>query len=169
MYRPGHYGVALLAYAPIAFILLVLGFRELAIAGGVGAVVLAMVPDYDQRVPGITHRGPTHTVWFAALVGSVLGVGGGLVGSSQGVLAAAGLAVFAFLVGTVVILSHIAADALTPAGVRPFTPIRTRRYTYDLTKAKNPIANYGLLGLGVLVSALVLVAGSGLGEYLSHL
>lgn len=168
MYRPGHYGVALVAYAPIAFILLMLGFRELAVAGGVGAVVLAMVPDYDQRVPGITHRGPTHTVWFAVLVGSVLGIGGGLVGSSQGVLAAAGLAIVAFLVGTVVILSHIAADALTPAGVRPFTPIRNQRYTYNLTKAKNPLANYGLLGFGVLVSVLVLIVSSALSQYLSQ-
>lgn len=169
MYRLGHFGVALIAYAPLAFVLLVSGFGDLAIVGGVGAVGLAMVPDYDQRIPGISHRGPTHTVWFAVLVGSFLGTCAGFLGSTQGAVVAAGLTVFGFLVGTITVLSHIAADALTPAGVRPFSPVSNQRYTYDLTAAKNPLANYGLLGLGALVSLVVFVVGSAIGRYVSQL
>jgi inner membrane protein len=169
MYRTGHYGAALLGYAPVGFILLLLGFRELAILGGAGTIVLAMVPDLDQRVPGVTHRGPTHTVWFALIVGGVLGVGAGFAGSSQGVLPAIGLAVLGFLIGTVCVLSHIAADALTHAGVRPFAPVRERRYSYNVVTAKNPIANYARLGTGALVSGAALVVGSTLCEYLGQL
>ncbi|QZP39341.1 metal-dependent hydrolase [Halobaculum magnesiiphilum] len=169
MYRTGHYGAALLGYAPIGFLLLLFGLRELALLGGAGAVVLAMVPDLDQRVPGVTHRGPTHTVWFGLFIGGVLGIGAGLMGSSRGVIAATSLAVLGFLVGAVSVLSHIAADALTPAGVRPFTPVRNRRYSYNVATAKNPIANYALLGAGVLVSGAALVVGSTLRDYLGRL
>ena len=62
MYRNGHYGAALLAVAPIGAVLTAAGLFELAVAAGVTAVALAVVPDLDQRVPGIAHRGPTHTV-----------------------------------------------------------------------------------------------------------
>ena len=99
MYREGHVGAALLAYAPVGFVVAAAGFRFLSLIGGIGVAALAMLPDYDQKVPGVDHRGPTHTVWFAVVV------------------------------GVVTIGSHIAADALTPAGVRPFAPVRTRRYT----------------------------------------
>lgn len=33
-----------------------------------------LLPDVDLRVPGIPHRGPTHTVWFALAVAVVCGV-----------------------------------------------------------------------------------------------
>ncbi|CCQ33866.1 membrane-bound metal-dependent hydrolase (DUF457) [Halorhabdus tiamatea SARL4B] len=131
-------------------------------AGAVGAGLLAMVPDYDQRVPGITHRGITHTVWFAALVGIALGLIGLAIGSSDGILAAIGLGVFGLLVGTVTILSHIAADALTPMGVEPFAPVRDDHYSYDVARAANPIANYGLLALGIAASGVALVVGNAL-------
>lgn len=159
MYREGHVGAALLAYAPVGFVVAAAGFRFLSLIGGVGVAGLAMLPDYDQKVPGVDHRGPTHTVWFAVAVGVVGAIGGGAVGASAGPVAAVGLAAFGFVVGVVTIGSHIAADALTPAGVRPFAPVRTRRYTYDVTKAANPIANYALLGIGVVVAMVGVGAG----------
>jgi inner membrane protein len=45
-----------------------------------------MVPDYDQRVPGIAHRGPTHTVWFAALVGLGVALAGGAYALGTGIV-----------------------------------------------------------------------------------
>ena len=154
MHRKGHVGAALLAYAPVGFVVAAAGFRFLSLIGGVGVVGLAMLPDYDQKVPGVDHRGATHTVWFAVVVGVVGSIGGGAVGASTGPVAAVGLAAFGFVVGVVTIGSHIAADALTPMGVTPFAPVRTRHYTYDVTKAANPIANYALLAIGA-VAALV--------------
>jgi inner membrane protein len=157
MHREGHIGAALVAYAPVGAVALALGFETLALVGAAAAGGLSMLPDYDQRVPGLNHRGPTHTVWFALLVALVLGILGGLAGRSTGPLAVVGLAVFGVALGFLTIGSHVLADALTPAGVRPFAPYRDRHYTYDLARASNPIANYALLAVGVIA---VLVAFS---------
>ena len=69
-------------------------------------------------------------------------------------------AVAGFVVGAGTIMSHIAADALTPAGVRPLTPVDDTHYSLDLVKAKNPLANYALLGLGIAGAALGAWVGS---------
>lgn len=156
VYRTGHYGVALLVYAPVGFALLAAGRPGPAVAGGVLAVVVTPVPDYDQRIPLVTHRGSTHTVAFALLVGSALG-GGALV-AGFGREAAA----FAAAVGVLGIGAHLLADWLTPAGVRPFWPLSGREYSLSLTRAANPLANYALLALGVLVTATGLLVWGGL-------
>ena len=153
MHREGHHGAALVAYAPLGVASVSLGAETVALGGAVAAAGLAMVPDYDQRVPGLAHRGPTHTVWFALAVGLVTGTVGGWIGSSYDPAATVGLGVFGFLVGTGTVLSHIAADALTPMGVRPFAPVDSRHVSLDLVRAANPVANYALLGLGVAVAA----------------
>lgn len=45
MHRNGHYGASLLAYSPLGFVVIALGFPTAAVGGGALAVVLAMVPD----------------------------------------------------------------------------------------------------------------------------
>lgn len=159
MHRPGHYGAALLAYAPVGFLTLALGFGTVAVAGGVIVVGGAMLPDLDMRVPFITHRGPTHTVWFALGVGAVLGLSGALIGSDAGVAAALGLGAFGALVGVLTVGAHLLADALTPMGVRPLAPVRDVEYTLGVATASNPIANYALLALGILAAGLAFVLG----------
>ena len=72
---------------PWGAVTLALGFGTLAPLRTAGAVGLAMLPDYDQRVPGVSHRGPTHTVWFALVVAVVLEALGGLAGRSTEPLA----------------------------------------------------------------------------------
>jgi len=164
MYRYGHYGAGFLVYTPLAFVVTGLGFRQLALGGALVVVALAMLPDQDQRIPLVPHRGPTHTVWFALLVGGACGYLGLLAGQRTGIDLGVGqsfgagvdLAIFGFLLGTLTICSHIAADALTPMGVRPFSPLSSRRYTYNLTRASNPISNYLLLLLGGLSLGLAL-------------
>lgn len=162
MHREGHYGMALLVYAPVAFLMLALDFSTLALAGGVVVVGGAMIPDLDLRVPGVTHRGPTHTIWFALGFGGIVATAGVMVGWSRGPLAALGTGVFGALVGTLTVVAHILADVLTPTGVRPFAPVRDETYTLDAVKAANPIANYALLGVGVLAGVLAFVAGASL-------
>lgn len=153
MHREGHIGAALVAYAPVGAITLGSGFNKLAIFGAFGAVGLAMAPDVDLRIPGIQHRGITHTVWFALVVGGLCGIAGAYVGASEGIIAALGLAVWGFLVGALTIAAHVLADALTPAGVRPFAPYRAEEYSLAMARASNPIANYLLLGIGVAAVA----------------
>ncbi|MFB6188125.1 MAG: metal-dependent hydrolase, partial [Halobacteriaceae archaeon] len=111
-------------------------------------VGLAMVPDYDQRIPGLSHRGITHTVYFAGIVGTILGLLGLGLGASVSVPAALGGSVFGFLVGMATIGSHILADMLTPAGVDPLH--HGNRRSYELVRSDSTLANYGLFALGVL-------------------
>jgi inner membrane protein len=168
MHQHGHYGAALLAYAPLGCVVLGLGFDTLALLGAVAAAALSMLPDVDQRVPGLTHRGPTHTVWFALGGAALLGVVGGLAGAQRGALAAVGLAAFGFGVGGASLGSHLLADALTPAGVEPFAPRHSRHYSYDLTTSANPVANYVLLALGVGASVAALALGQALAGLPAH-
>lgn len=157
MKQTGHYGAALLVYAPVGFVLLAVD-PLLAFGGGAGVLVLATLPDTDLRLPLVPHRGPTHTVLFVAVVAGLLGAVGwhaaGAFGFDPAVLAS-----FCFGVGVLGIGSHLLADALTPMGVTPFWPLSDRNYTLNLTRADNPVANLLLLALGVLATAVALVAG----------
>jgi len=168
MYRTGHYGAALLTYTPVGVGLLLVGFEAAAVVGGMGVLALARLPDYDLRVPFVSHRGPTHTLGFALLVGLVVGGAlGGVAGSGAvdgtGLLPSVqvvAVGAFGFLVGFLAILSHLLADALTPAGIEPWWPASSKNYSLQLVGADSTVGNYGLLALGVFVSAVsLLVAG----------
>ena len=152
MHRTGHYGAALICYAPLAAVLIAVGTVEMAFAGGGVVVGGAMLPDLDQRVPGISHRGPTHTVWFALAVGAVLGAVGALIGGSW--LGAVGA-----VAGALLVVAHLLADALTPMGIRPFAPVRDTKYTLDVVRASSTLGNYLLLAAGVGAAAGALYTG----------
>jgi inner membrane protein len=165
MHRNGHYGASLLAYAPIGFVVIALGFPTAAVGGGVLALGLAMVPDWDQRIPNVPHRGPTHTVHFAAAVGAVTGLLGAAMGASVSspdvdALAVFGGAVLGATTGTVSILAHIGADALTPMGVEPLGDDGPY-ITYDLWRADSTLGNYALLVLGGAAALLAFYLGRG--------
>lgn len=155
MYRPGHWGAALLAYAPVGYLLL----RSEPILAFVGAGVvlwLSTLPDVDLRLP-IRHRGPTHSLAFLALVAGALGaVGGALgVGAFRPVAALPGVGLGVVL-GVVGVGSHLLADVLTPAGVNVLWPVPAEPVSLHVARADSTVANYGLLGLGVTASAGVL-------------
>jgi len=116
-----------------------------------------MLPDQDQRVPFLKHRGLTHTVHFAALTAVGAGVAGGAVGASTGTGSMILYGLLGVVLGGVAIGSHIAADALTPAGVDPFRSGET--ITYDVVTAANPIGNAVLLLFGAVATALAVGAG----------
>ena len=156
MYRLGHQGASLVAYAPLGLALLLLGQPALAAVGGAVSLGLASLPDIDQRLPGVQHRGVTHTLAFALAVGTALGAVGWLLGRDAGARTAAEFATVGFAVGTVAIVSHLLADVITPMGITPFWPLSKRRYTLDVCRAENRLANYALLGTGLAVTVAVL-------------
>lgn len=161
MYREGHYGGALLAYAPLGILVSLGGYTAVAIVGGLVCVGLSTLPDWDRRLPLLEHRGPTHTIPFALLVGVGVATVAAVLVDASSAFADAGFVAFAFLVGFLSIGSHLVVDALTPMGVRPFWPFSRSRYSLHLTTAANPIANYGLFGLGlgtVLAGTAIVVA-----------
>jgi inner membrane protein len=163
MFRLGHYGVSLLVFAPIGFLLVTTGAVELAFVTGATMLWLSMLPDVDHKVPGISHRGPTHSLLFAALVGGVFAAVGAFLGQSLGLTAtlggfgSVGLGVFGFFVGSVTVVAHLLGDAITPMGVNFLWPLSGRRYSLSLTPAKSTLWNYGLFVLGVFAVAAAAV------------
>ncbi|GAB7091877.1 metal-dependent hydrolase [Halorubrum luteum] len=149
MYWRGHVGLGLLAYAPVAGVVLGSGEFGLAVVGGLIAITVAPLPDVDQSLP-IPHRGPTHTLAFAVAAGVVAALAATVVLAAG---AGAGVPPWtpAFVGGvvTLTLCSHIAGDALTPMGIQPFRPLSGFHLTLDLTPAKNPRANYLFLAVGV--------------------
>ncbi len=158
MYKTGHIGAALLVYSPIGFLLLAAGIDELAVLGGVGMVALASLPDCDHRLPLIAHRGPTHSVVFALATGGLLGAAGFAFGGLFTGVSAATMGLFSFGIGTLAVLSHLAADCITPMGIRPLWPLSRWHYSANLVPARSPIANYLLLAVGIAAATAVLAA-----------
>ncbi|WP_255149615.1 metal-dependent hydrolase [Halorarius halobius] len=158
MYATGHYGAALLAYAPVGYLLLA-SDPTLAFVGGAGVLLLATLPDYDLRVPFVSHRGITHTLLFLLGVAALLGAVGWQLG--QGSYRPLGgptrAAAFGAGVGVIGVGSHLLADALTPAGVPFLWPLSGESYTLGVARASNTLANWGLLALGVFATAAALL------------
>jgi len=159
MYRKGHLGVSLLVFAPIGYTLVGLGAPELAALTGGVMLWFVMLPDVDHRLPMVEHRGPTHSLAFAGLVGAVgaaLGVGAeAVLGGAVESIVDVGLALPAvgFAIGAVTVIAHLIGDTLTPAGVNYLWPLSSRTFSVSLARASNPWANSGLFGLGLLVTA----------------
>jgi len=161
MYRDGHIGAALLGYSPLGFIVIAAGFPPAAVGGGLLAAALAMLPDWDMKIPGVKHRGATHTVHFAAVVAVATGLLGAGMGSTTApgdpvAIVAAGA--FGAATGAITILSHIGADALTPMGVKPLGDDGPH-VSYDLCRADSTVGNTLLLGAGATAAIVAFYAG----------
>jgi inner membrane protein len=157
MLKEGHWGAALCCYAPVGWAL-VDARPAVALAGGVGVLALARLPDVDLRLPLVAHRGPTHTLAFALVVGAALaGVASVLVGHAPPSLAVPWLVPFAAFVGVFGVCTHLLADAVTPMGVPLFWPLSGRRLSAGLVRADSTLANWGLLGLGAFATALAVL------------
>lgn len=163
MFRPGHYGVALLLYAPVGCALLALGDPTAAFAGGAGVLWLTMLPDWDSWLPFVSHRGPTHTLLFVALAACITWAVAGGVAEAAGVVRPVGpvsLPTFAGGVAALALLAHLAADLLTPMGVAVLWPLSGRRYTVSVTTADDALWNYALFALGVFATAAATYLGT---------
>lgn len=112
-------------------------------------------------MPFVEHRGVTHTLLFLGVVAVVPGAAGYAVAGGVGTdpVRTAGLGV---VVAVVAVGSHLLANALTPAGVPLLWPLSDETYSAGVATASNPVANYGLLLLGVCAClAAGYVAGLG--------
>jgi inner membrane protein len=178
MHRSGHWGLALLCYSPVVFGALSTDITTLPLVV-IGAVVtssLCMLPDIDQWLPLVNHRGITHTIWFALLVGAVLG-GGAFVlvqGAGQSVLGqwirgetllGSSLSVtagwFFGATGVLVVVSHLLGDWLTKMGIRPWSPLSKHKHRLGITRADSWIANGVLYILGAGTAIASFAAGTG--------
>jgi len=158
VYRDGHAGLNALLYAPVLPVIASQYSRWLALVGAVVAIGVATLPDFDDPLPFVAHRGPTHTVWFAALVGLVAGLGTALVVPTVPVAFE-----FGFLVGFTGILAHLAGDVVTPMGISPFAPLWRAHVTLEWFASKNSRINRAFLlaGSSAFTGALVVTYAGG--------
>lgn len=159
VHRSGHVGAALAAYAPVAFVTAAVGLDTLALLGALAAVGLSSLPDVDHRLPLVSHRGPTHTVWFTLAVAAAGGYVGWTAGVPAGPAQAMRLAAFGATVSGLAVGSHVAVDALTPAGIRPLAPLSNRWVCFNLTPAGSPLANWLGLVVGSSLAAVAFALG----------
>lgn len=150
MYKRGHLGVAMLTLAPIAFRLVSTGYPVFAALVAGTVLYLSMLPDVDHRVPGISHRGPTHSLLFAAVVGGVFAGAASLVEPVLSVAVPGGVSMvaFGFLLGFGTVVAHLLGDVITPMGVNFLWPY-PKRWSLSLTPADSTLWNWGLFALGV--------------------
>lgn len=170
MYRHGHYGVALLASAPVASLL----GPTAGPAFSLVAVATSMLPDWDTRMASVRHRGPTHTVAFAVAVAVVAGL---LATAGWPVVRAVAPAVTNapateagpfVAAGTFLgVASHLLADALNPGygtnAMRPLWPASGRVIRLGIARVDSPAWNWGLFVAGSLAQVAALSLASGLG------
>ena len=80
MNRQGHTGMTLLAFAPLAYVLSSDGKFLLAGVCWLGIQAIEPLPDQDFWLPGLSHRGLSHSLLAVGVVGSVFGVIGWVLG-----------------------------------------------------------------------------------------
>lgn len=133
----GHVGLALLTASPFALAFGVFLGTYWSILTLGAAVLTDRIPDKDQQIPLISHRGITHTFFFGSIVSGVLAmvltaiitvahpssvVEVGLVANLRANLSVMSIAFFGFMLG---FTSHLLGDILTEAydyTVSPFWP-----------------------------------------------
>jgi inner membrane protein len=149
VYSRGHIGIALTTYAP--FVVTLSSDPLLALVAGLFILACGLAPDIDSLdgVP-LTHRGVTHTVGFAALVG--------VVGAWMFSHSLIGNPALGFALGVVGVGSHLVADWLNPMGVSPWYPVLGRRLSLEFCNADDPTVNRLLLALGGLLTMLAIGA-----------
>jgi len=174
MYRSGHIGVALM------FAAVTVGISPTPIGFALAFLILATerIPDFDLRTELLSHRGFSHTVWFAlgvavlfGGVAAVVAIGGNaylarfeqvsFVADIRAIYPAPSYLFVTVATGTFVgMASHLVADFLTvgegKCGVQPLWPVwPTYEVPIQLCRADSYVANFVLLGLGVITAAVV--------------
>lgn len=185
MYKRGHLGIGLLILAPMYYVLLP-DWPVLALLVS-GIVVIQGLPDKDQGISWLKHRGTSHSLVSAAFVGAgcagvgwaageyilpPIATGLSTAATSAGTPAAwwgaqlmlydaPTMALIGFAVGSGGILTHLFGDIITPMGLQPFRPFSKRQYNIAYISASNPYANSGffVLGLLAMIAALASVYG----------
>lgn len=163
MYKNGHRGLNALLYTPIAAGIIETTNVVLAVIGAFLFVGVARLPDFDRHcddnmdthrsdyweyIP-ITHRGITHTLWFAILLSPIGALFMIVLGAAYvQTYPIEAFAALGFTLTSLGILSHLAGDSITPTGIRPLAPLTNKKISLGLVNADNKIANYGLLIIG---------------------
>jgi inner membrane protein len=175
MHRQGHLGIVLLALAPMLYILFGVDRPLLALVA-CSVVIIEPLPDNDFWVPGLSHRGMSHSLVTAGVIGLCCAVFGWVLGTYITVpvanwltgtivvgplaiewvethlatLDAGLLTVVGFCLGSSGICLHLLGDVITRGGIQPYLPFSRRKVSLTPLYANNTLVNRGLFGGGVL-------------------
>ena len=186
MYRHGHLGITLLTLAPLSYALIV--HNQFALAGllALGLLFVEPLPDNDHWIPGLSHRGVSHSLLTAGIIGLICAGCGWLLGQyltvpvahwlQTTVLPATNITVvviateqlaaltprtlvgLGFVIGVLGICVHLPGDVITVSGIQPFLPFSRRRLSLSRLRAASTLANTVFLLLGVLAIGTVIYA-----------
>lgn len=123
----------------------------------IGVIAMAPFPDIDLHL-NVTHRGPTHSIWFAILAGLVYAAI--LVYSGMGGLSMMETAGVGFASGFVGVIGHMIGDMITPMGVAPLEPVSSYFVGLAWCKSANERVNRGLMQTGVYLFVAAIVLGT---------
>ena len=172
MYTKGHIGVSLLVYSLILSYLLTNGFIGFAFLGLLFVGAFSTLPDQDQNVSFMSHRGRSHSIGsafvFAIIVMLILillfSFTAMFLVPLGSIIGAPPMAVFGFFgfLAFLTIVSHLLADLLTPSGIRLLRPFSDKKYALGLVYADNSAANWflWLLGWGATILVILLFIGT---------
>jgi len=123
------------------------------------AAGISSLPDIDlewqKRGFPIHHRGPTHSILFALIVGILLG---GLLWYGYHEMS---WFVIGFIAGGLGIISHLIGDSFTYMEFKPLWPFSDWAVGSGLVRASNKVVNEGLGTIGGLAFIYYILSGQG--------
>lgn len=151
MNSEGHFGLVSLLISPVILLLSVTVSHQVVLVFVVLTLICTGIPDIDYRLSrsivgnltGIEHRGFTHTIYFAFIMGFVtLSFGSAIDRITY-------LGYFSmFLSGFLGITGHVLGDVLTPAGINYIPPVQQSAFSLDWFNYNNMFGNLGALFVG---------------------
>jgi inner membrane protein len=194
MHRQGHFGIVLLALAPVLYVLFSVDRPLLALVA-CSIVLIEPLPDNDFWVPGLSHRGMSHSLVAAGIIGLCCAGFGWVIGTyitdtvanwlletivvgplaiewvktHLATLDAGLLIVVGFCLGSGGICLHLLGDVITRGGIRPYLPFSRRTVSLTPLYANNRLVNRGLFGSGVLAMVALGLVLTPLGDLLVEL
>ena len=151
MYARGHAGLTLLIFS---LLMLPFGVNDGAIIVIILATGLSSIPDIDLRFE-IKHRGFTHNILFALIVG----VGFGTIfyiGSGEPLFSLLG-----FLSGFGGVGSHLMGDVITQMKFKPLWPFSKKEIALKFCYAGDKKVNNGFMTAGLIAFGVYILVGTG--------
>ena len=153
MNSKGHFGLALLVMSLIMLPFGFLGNNVLIFLIIVLSAGLSALPDIDLQLE-IQHRGFTHNIFFALIIGILFGI---MFGYSSGIW----YGIVGFLGGFMGIMIHLLGDMMTFMEFKPLWPFSQIEVAYGWFYADSQLANKGFFYLGIFAFAGYIMVSSG--------
>jgi len=141
MHPEGHAGLTLIFFS---LLMIPFGLNENTIIVIFLATALSSIPDLDVKWGFFRHRGPTHSLLFAIIVGIFFGI---LLffGTSDFLWFFIG-----FISGFGGVVSHLMGDLLNPMHFKPLWPFSNRELAFDFCRADDKIMNRRFAMVGAI-------------------